>query len=243
MSIPLGGPKTVTYARAGARVFNSAKHAFQGQFSCRSCHPDGHVDGLVYDLESDGVGKDIVDNRTLRELQGSTPLKWSGVSSSLYRQCGPRFAMFISRSEALEPATLLSLVAYIQSIRHPPRGDETERELTPAQARGKAIFERTTDNFRRPIPVENRCNTCHPPPRYTDRRQHDVGSGKQSDASKRFDTPGLEGVAHNAPYLHDGSSPTLEEIWTRFNDADRHGVSSDMTKEQMNDLVEYLKTL
>jgi hypothetical protein len=36
---------------------------------------------------------------------------------------------------------------------------------------------------------------------------------------------------------------TLEEIWTVYNNQDKHGVTSDMRKEQLNDLIEYLKTL
>ena len=36
---------------------------------------------------------------------------------------------------------------------------------------------------------------------------------------------------------------TLEEIWTRYNPDDKHGVTNDMTKDQLNDLIEYLKTL
>ena len=36
---------------------------------------------------------------------------------------------------------------------------------------------------------------------------------------------------------------TLEEIWTKFNPDDQHGVTNDMTKDQLNDLIEYVKTL
>jgi UDP-N-acetylmuramoylalanine--D-glutamate ligase len=36
---------------------------------------------------------------------------------------------------------------------------------------------------------------------------------------------------------------TLEEILTTYNQYDEHGVSNDMTKDQLNDLIEYLKTL
>ena len=32
-------------------------------------------------------------------------------------------------------------------------------------------------------------------------------------------------------------------VWTRFNPDDKHGVTNDMTKDQLNDLIEYLKTL
>jgi cytochrome c peroxidase len=58
-----------------------------------------------------------------------------------------------------------------------------------------------------------------------------------------FDVPQLNNIYETAPYLHDGRSPSLEEIWTRFNPNNRHGITSDMTKDQLNDLVEYLKTL
>jgi hypothetical protein len=43
--------------------------------------------------------------------------------------------------------------------------------------------------------------------------------------------------------LHNGEARSLEQIWTLYNPADKHGVTSDMSKEQLNDLVEFLKTL
>ena len=54
--IDLGGPAEITLARYGERLFNSADIAFNRQFACSSCHPDGHVDGLSYDIEPDGIG-------------------------------------------------------------------------------------------------------------------------------------------------------------------------------------------
>ena len=59
----------------------------------------------------------------------------------------------------------------------------------------------------------------------------------------KFDVPQLNNVYETAPYLHDGKAPTLEEIWTMFNPDDQHGVANDMMKNQLNDLVEYLKSL
>jgi cytochrome c peroxidase len=58
-----------------------------------------------------------------------------------------------------------------------------------------------------------------------------------------FDSPNLNNIYESAPYLHDGSAETLEELWTTFNDNDEHGVANDMTKNQLNDLIEYLKSL
>ena len=55
--------------------------------------------------------------------------------------------------------------------------------------------------------------------------------------------PHLNNIYDSAPYLHNGIAATLEEIWTRYNPHDEHGVTNDMTKDQLNDLIEYLKTL
>jgi cytochrome c peroxidase len=53
----------------------------------------------------------------------------------------------------------------------------------------------------------------------------------------------LNNVYASAPYLHDGRAVTLEEIWTVYGTDDKHGFVNDMTKIQLNDLVEYLKSL
>jgi Cytochrome c peroxidase len=55
--------------------------------------------------------------------------------------------------------------------------------------------------------------------------------------------PQLSNVVYSAPYLHDGSARSLEEIWTVFNPKDTHGVTNDLTKDELNDLIEYLRTL
>ena len=111
------------------------------------------------------------------------------------------------------------------------------------QQRGKVLFGREWTSDGRPIPPENRCITCHPPPRFTNFQLADVGSAGPSDTQGKFDTPHLDNLYGQAPYLHDGRAATLEEIWTRFGGEDRHGVVNDLTKAQLNDLIEYLKTL
>ena len=116
-------------------------------------------------------------------------------------------------------------------------------DLSPAQERGRAIFERTKYKGGKPIPESNQCTTCHSGPKYTNQKQVDVGTGKSTDRSPVIDVPQLSNVAYSAPYLHDGSARSLEEIWTVFNPKDTHGVSNDLTKDELNDLIEYLKTL
>jgi cytochrome c peroxidase len=100
-----------------------------------------------------------------------------------------------------------------------------------------------TANDGRVIPVDNRCVTCHLPPYYTDRSRRDVATQMWLDSESDFNVPHLNNIHDSVPYLHNGSAETLEEIWTRFNPYDQHGVTNDMTKDQLNDLIENLKTL
>jgi cytochrome c peroxidase len=242
--IDLGGPKEITQVRFGERLFHDAKITFHRQFSCHSCHPDGHVDGLTYDTEPDGIGVDPVDNKTLRGILDTPPFKWNGKNPSFSRQCGPRLSSFFTRLQPFTPEELAAVDLYVCTIARPPnRYRPVGAPLTEAQRRGKAIFERSRTNDGRVIPVENRCATCHFPPLYTDRRLHDVGTKMAFDVISKFDVPHLNNIYDSAPYLHNGAAATLEEIWTVYNREDKHGVTNDMTKDQLNDLIEYLKTL
>ncbi|MFQ5640183.1 MAG: beta-propeller fold lactonase family protein [bacterium] len=244
-NIELGKPQSVSSVRRGQQLFNNANAgAFQGQFSCRTCHPDGDHDALTYDIAPDGLGLNLVNTLSLRDIGETAPYKWNGKNVSIYMQCGIRFAKFLTRAEPFSPEKLNSLVAYILSLSHPPnRYRSAAGKLNPTQQRGKAIYERTLTNDGRTIPLENQCMTCHPPPYFTNRQKADVGTLAKTDSPKEFDVTHLVNLYATAPYLHDGRAATLEEIWTKFNPDDKHGVANDLTKAQLNDLVEYLKVL
>jgi hypothetical protein len=229
--------------RRGERVFTTAAYTFQHQFSCRSCHPDGHVDGLSYDFDGDGIGDNLLDNRSLQGVAGTEPFKWNGKNPSLEVQCGPRFAKVLMRTEPFPQKELKDLTTFIKSLPPPREITNPEAKPTPAQERGRAIFFATRTPDGKPIPRDRQCPTCHRPPLYTVRLSFNVGTKGQYDTTESFDTPHLLGVAASAPYLHDGRAQSLEELWTVYNPNDQHGVSSYMSKIQLNDLIEFLKTL
>jgi len=111
------------------------------------------------------------------------------------------------------------------------------------------------------------CATCHSGPRFTDSAAgnasldlggevllHDVGTcvdapfpdvahddidGHQR-AACAFDTPSLSGVASTPPYMHDGSSATIEDAVVRMIAATHPQGISDDDKAA---LVEYLRSL
>ena len=241
--ISLEGPSKRGKVRRGEVIFHRAAITFQGQFACRSCHPDGHVDGLTYDFSINGLGKNLLDNRSLLGIRETAPFKWNGKNKDLFEQCGPRFSMVLTMADPFPPDDLSDLVAYIESLPPPNPPVAADAELTEAQVRGKAIFERGAQKDGKEIPLEHRCATCHRPPLFTNRLPSSVVTQAPTDASDDFDTPHLIGIGLSAPYLHDGRALTLEEIWTVHSPDDTHGVVNDLNKAELNDLVEFLKVL
>jgi YVTN family beta-propeller protein len=231
--IELGGPKGITALRHGEQLFHDARFCFQGQFACATCHPDNHVDGLAWNLETPQLGRDRVLNRTLRGIAETAPYKWNGHNPDLETQCGERIAKFLFHSEGFNHDQLEDLVGFLKSIPLPPnRHLAADGQLTLVQERGKEIF------------FKKNCDTCHTPEtHYTAKISTDVGTASKYDTSGLFDIPQLDRVYERPPYLHNGEALSLEEIWTKYNASDKHGVTSDMSKEQLNDLIEYLKTL
>jgi YVTN family beta-propeller protein len=242
-TIALAGPKTVSVLRHGEQTFYTARYSFQGQIGCASCHIDSTFDGLTWDLEPDGFGRDIVDNKMLEGVKDTEPYKWNGGNPNLPTECGPRTEKYFWRSEQFDNLTLADLVVYIREMpTRPNRWRPAGSEMTPAQERGRALFVRETDKFGKPIAEYNRCSYCHSGPKGTNQKLFDVGTRKSTDNSGLLKAAPLTEIALTAPYLHDGSARTLEEIWTIYNPEDKHGRTNDLTKDELNDLIEYLRT-
>ena len=245
-TIDLGGPTQLTRVRRGQRLFFDATHCYQGQMACATCHPhEGLSDGVAWSLETPQLGRDVVENRTLYSIEGTEPFKWNGKNPDLETQDGPRTAMYIFRSQGFNTAEVDDLVGYIFSL-HLGRNPHlaADGHLTDAQARGQQLFFRETSTSGAALSPLQQCPTCHSPlTHFTSKFQIDVGTSTRYDTTTAFDIPQLEGAVMKPPYLHNGEALNLEEIWTRFNPNDQHGMTSDLNKAQLNDLIEYLKTL
>lgn len=244
-TIDLGGPRRITMARLGRRILNNAKGTFQTQYSCYTCHPDAHEDGLVYNMASKDMGRNLANTQSLRDIGETPPFKWNGKNQTIYKQDGMRFSTVLTRNEPFSDKELDALVAYIVTgIPYPPNNMyNPDGQLNEMQLRGKALFERTHDNYGNEIPEKQRCITCHPPPYFTNKNFEDVGTLLSSDDSMLFDTPHLNYIYASPPYLHHGLALSLEEIWTKYAAQNTHGAVNDFTKIQLNELIEYLKSL
>jgi YVTN family beta-propeller protein len=242
-TIALAGSKQMSVLHHGEQTFYTARYSFQGQIGCANCHIDSTFDGLAWDLEPDGFGRDVVDNRPIEAVKGTEPFKWNGGNPDLPTECGPRTEKYFWRAENYDNLTLTDLVVYVRGLQaRPNRWRLPGSELTAAQERGRALFVREVDKFGNAIPETNRCVYCHSGAKGTNQKSFDVGTKKPTDNVGMLDTPQLTNIAITAPYLHDGSAATLEQIWTVFNLQDKHGRTNDLTKDELNDLIEYLRT-
>jgi DNA-binding beta-propeller fold protein YncE len=220
-------------ARRGESVFHDATSTFQHWLSCATCHPnEGRVDGLNWDLPNDGIGNPK-NNKSLLYAHLTPPSMWLGIREDMdsAAAAGFRFAQRVPPEEDLN-----AVRAYIRSLK-PLRSPYrlANGDLSEKAQRGKALF----DNEK------NHCAGCHSGEVFTNLKKFDVGTQSPLDYKEHvaFDTPTLIEIWRTAPYLHDGRATTLHELFTTFNPNDKHGVTSPLSKEQLDDLVEYLLSL
>jgi len=130
------------------------------------------------------------------------------------------------------------------------RGDTNA--LTDSQKRGMKLFfsERT------------RCSVCHAGFLFTDLQFHNTGTSmfyadwgrfyvtKDYKDKYKFITPSLRNVEVSAPYLHDGTYQTLEEVIENYNRGGLPFINRDtlmkplnLTRQEKEDLINFLKAL
>ena len=135
-----------------------------------------------------------------------------------------------------------ALAAYVASLTEIPRSPyrNPDGSLTEDGVRGKAIFQQL------------HCDSCHSGPMYTDSAGgllHDVGTLKSTSGRRLgqpllgLDTPSLIGLWLTAPYLHDGSAPSLPNLLVEQNPGGAHGDLAPLLLENpaaLDQLTSYL---
>ena len=223
--------------RRGEMLWNDGAMCFQQWQSCASCHPDGRSDSLNWDLLNDGIGNPK-QSKSLIYCQFTPPTMVTGIRPTMQacNRAGYIHIQFVMRPEE----DGLCLDAYVESLRPVPRPFLVEGKLSAAAERGRAVFNGKAG-----------CAMCHSPdakgPKgemlFTDKQLHDTGLGIGNEKGRRFDTTGLAECWRTAPYLYDGRSRTIEEMLTRDNPQDTHGMTQKLTPEEIKDLAEYVKSL
>jgi hypothetical protein len=253
-------PKTPAWVR-GKILFSSAKPPLTVRrwIACASCHPDGHSDARVWQ-QPEGLRK----TPPLFGLAHTHPLHWSADRDEVQdfeytirgklMQGGGLVSGSIKPKDSFRPTELDEVMAersqdldalaiYTNSFGFTlsPHIDAPGK-LSQAAQRGKSLF----------LSEAVGCSKCHSGPYFTDStlskpfKLHDVGTGEDDPTEKigpRFDTPTLLAAYRSAPYLHHGKAKDLLQVLTTHNKQDKHGRTSHLRKEDLDDLVEFLKSL
>jgi len=231
-TIPLAPTRPLTPERQGEMFFHDASLCFQGWQSCSTCHPgNARVDGLNWDLLNDGIGNPK-NTRSLLLAHKREPVMALGERDTVRTavRSGIRFIQFAVRPESDAAA----IEAYIRSLQPVPSPYLVRGYPSAAAGRGQKIFEDPNVG----------CAECHRGDLHTNLQNMDVGTRRDFDKpTDRFIVPTLVELWRTAPYLHDGSAATLRDVLTTRNKDDRHGHTSQLTKQQLDDLVEYLQVL
>ncbi len=214
----------------GKQLFHDAKDqrlAKGAYMSCATCHSEGGSDGRTWDFSSLGEGLRKTISLNGRAGNGNGRMHWSGnfdevqdfegqirsfaggkgLLSDAQFNTGTRSQPLGDSKAGLSP-DLDALAAYLQSLGKfapsPWRG--ADGKLTADGVAGRNLFRQS-------------CASCHSGGNFTDSASgvlHDVGT-LNAAAGKRLngpltgiDTPVLRDAWQNAPYLHDGSAPSIE---------------------------------
>ena len=228
-SLPLGKEPAMTPVRKGEMLFNdAATMCFQQWQSCSTCHPDARMDAVNWDLLNDGIGNPKSTKSLVLSAQRS-PVMARGVRKSAEEavRTGMKFIQFMNPDEdRADP-----LFQYIKSLRPVPSPFLINGKLSASANRGKAVFDKAA------------CSACHSGPYYTDMKLRDVGTSDGFDKGSSFVTPTLCEVWRTAPYLYDGRAATLKEVFTKNNPNGSHGQTSNLSPQEIEDLIAYVNSL
>jgi cytochrome c peroxidase len=232
MPVPEDNPLTAQKIELGRRLFSDRRLSRDGTIACASCHDparafaDGRAQAVgVFGRQGRRSAPALINRGYGRAFF------WDARVSSLEEQVLKPIAdpneMDLPVGEAarrvgLSPDDLSrALSSFVRSILSGDApydrfasGDRTA--LSADQQTGLQIFR-----------GKGNCTACHVGPNFSDERTHNTGlawagqsflddgraaiTGKAEDRGS-FKTPTLREVARTAPYMHDGSLATLEDV-------------------------------
>ena len=217
----------------GKEIFYNAadtRMSAEGYISCATCHLDGSHDGRTWDFTNRGEGFRNTTDLRGRSGMAHGNVHWTANFDEIQDFENDIRGFFGGSGFLTDPeftttsntlgtaktglnADLDALAAYVSSLgassipRNPNR--ENNSDLSADALQGQVIF------------ATEGCAMCHnPATAFTDGLMHNVGTLRTTSGQRLggplsgIDTPTLLGLHDTAPYFHDGSAQTLEEVFT-----------------------------
>lgn len=272
-----GGPQSVMTSppatervTLGERLFSDKQLSADGSVSCASCHdPDrAFSDGRrvargIHDLEG------VRNSPALINVAFARSYFWDGRALTLEHQVldpitnpkelGLTAAELEHRTKMKSEDVAAALASYVRTIRSSGSRYDAYRSgqssaLSAREQAGVAIFL-----------GKGQCAACHGGPNFTDDRFHNTGvswrGGRFADQGRfivsqdprdrgAFKTPTLREIVLTAPYMHDGSIKTLDEVVEFYSQGGRRNPYLDprvrplgLSSGEKKALVAFLQTL
>ena len=222
--VVLAAPALDDQVLYGQTLFNSALNPLittpLSGVSCSTCHFETRNDGLGW-MEVDGVLRQTLS--LAGPVTQTPPYTWTNGVLAVAEEVRITSQVRIGGRNGTETEynAVAAFLDLTREIDHKNRG-----RTGPDVDRGRALFERDDVG----------CDDCHYAPYYTDQSPHDLYG------LTGVDTPSLIGVESTAPYLHDGSAPTLRAVLEGT--TEHHmGDAAWLSDAELTDLEAYLRTL
>jgi YVTN family beta-propeller protein len=235
----------------GRRLFFSASDrrmtsTSAGGIACASCHPGGREDGRTWQFTE---GPRNTPTLAGRHLRATAPYHWDGALTTMHAfnqvitsrmgGAGDGTSGGLTDHGPLEETDFNAILAFVDGL-SPPDNPYRDSADPAVVSRGKEIFQGKAG-----------CAACHiEATDFTDNDFHSVGTvgfnivgiPESFPIQGLVNTPTLHNLFATAPYLHNGSAPTLR---ARIDDdmGGLHGSTSGLNEDERVALVTYLKTL
>ena len=261
-AVPESNPLSAAKVALGRKLFFDKDLSRDRTLACSSCHdPDrAFSDGRPI-AQGFGGAEGTRNSPAIVNRGYGQSFFWDGRSASLEQQAlepilNPK-ELALSQDE-LEQRTKLktaevtaALASFVRTIRS---GDSRFDRFTAGQADALTALEKTgLELFR----GKGHCVTCHVGPNFTDEQFHNTGvawsdhdltdKGREHGA---FKTPTLRELPLTAPYMHDGSIATLEDVVEYYSEGIRRNPYLDreirprhFTAEEKRALLAFLLSL
>jgi cytochrome c peroxidase len=268
--VPEDNPITPDKVSLGRQLFFDRRLSRDGTIACATCHNPNRAFSSPVPVAIGADGRHGRRNAPALINRGyGRAFFWDGRITTLEEQVLKPIEdpneMDLSVAEAaarvrLEvPALSRALAGYVRSILSGDspydryvNGDRSE--LSAEQQLGLQIF-RSKGN----------CTACHVGPNFTDEQFHNTGvawrDGRLNDEGRfavsanprdrgAFKTPTLREISRTAPYMHNGTITTLEEVIEFYSEGGRTNPALDaeirprnFTPEEKRALVAFLRSL
>jgi cytochrome c peroxidase len=230
LPVPEDNPRTAEKIELGRQLFFDRRLSREGSLSCASCHQPGKgfADGRAIAVGVDGRQGRRNAPALINRGYGRA-FFWDARSASLEDQVlkpiedpnelGSSAVDASARVGVPVPEMARALSSFVRSILSGSPFDRFVNgeadALTADEQAGLRVFR-----------GKGNCTSCHVGPTLTDERTHNTGIAWRDGAlidrgagRGDFKTPTLREVARTAPYMHNGSLPTLESVVDFYRDA------------------------